>query len=252
MKHFYKAFLLIILLPLFSLAQGNYQPGLVVNLKGDTSHGFINYGEWESMPKNIYFKTDPNNPPVKLSADKIKYFSVSVGYLSEYQSYKGHLTTDKTEINHLYVGRDTSFRIDTVFLKIIQKGKNIVLFSYSDNIKTRYFISKNLDDQPEELIYRIYFNSEDENGRDRTSYERTFMKQLSAVAAKLNDATLNEMIIKADYSETDLINIAGRINGISDKELLKKSASHHTPLKFILFTIAFLIIYFTVHLKSTF
>ncbi len=125
----------------------------------------------------------------------------------------------------------------------------MVLYSYADNIKTRYFISKNLNDQPEELIYRIYYNKDDENGRDRTSYDRTFMKQLSAVAEKLNDAGLNEMILKSDYSETDLINIAGRINGISDKELLKTGASHHSPLKIILFGIAILIIYFTVHLK---
>ena len=252
MKHFYKALLLIILSPLFSLAQGNFQHGVVVNLKGDTLHGFINYGEWENMPKNIYFKADANNPPVKFSANDIKYFNVSVGYLAEYQSYKGPVTTDKTEINHLYIGRDTSFRIDTIFLKIIQKGKNMVLFSYADNIKTRYFISKNLNDQPEELIYRIYYNSAEENGRDRTVYERTFMRQLSAIAAKLNDASLNEMIFKLDYSEPDLINVAGRINGISDKASLKKGASHHSPLKFILFTVAFLIIYFTVHLKSTF
>jgi len=238
-------------MPLFSAAQ-NYQPGAVVNLNGDTLHGYINYGNWETTPKRISFKSNPDASPVKYAAGEISSFNVSVGNVEEYQSYKGTVTTDNPEINHLHIGRDTSFRIDTVFLKIIQKGKNITLFSYADNIKVHYFISSNPGGQPEELIYKIYYNSEEENGRDRSVYDRTYMKQLAAISGKLNDPSLTEAIFKADFTEADLINIAGRINGITNKELLAKGKSHLSPLKIILFTVGFLIIYFTVHLKSTF
>jgi hypothetical protein len=202
-------------------------------LNGDTLHGYINYGNWETTPKRISFKSNPDASPVKYAAGEISSFKVSVGNPEEYQAYKGPVTTDNPEINHLHIGRDTSFRIDTVFLKIIQTGKNITLFSYADNIKVHYFISSNPGGQPEELIYRIYYNSEEENGRDRSVYDRTYLKQLAAISEKLNDPTLTEAIFKADFAEADLINIAGRINGITDKQLLAKGKSHPSPVKFI-------------------
>ena len=52
----------------------NYQPGAVVNLKGDTLYGFINYGDWETMPKRISFKSNMDAPSVKYSASEITYF----------------------------------------------------------------------------------------------------------------------------------------------------------------------------------
>ena len=81
MRHFSKLFFLTLLLPLFSMAQ-NYQPGAVVNLKGDTLYGFINYGDWDNMPKRISFKSAQNNAIVKFSAADIKYYNPF--YLSLY------------------------------------------------------------------------------------------------------------------------------------------------------------------------
>jgi len=237
--------------PFFSVAQ-NYQPGVIVNLKGDTLHGFIRYKKWEDAPKNIFFKTDSNKAPVKFSVNDIKYFNASVGYLEEFQRYEGPVTTDNTDVDHLYTGKDTSFRIDTVFLKIIQKGKNLILFSYTDNIKTRYFISQNIGDEPKELIYRVYYNNADENSIHKTSYDRTYAKQLEAIAEKLNNPDLMERIFKTDYTETDLLNIAGRINGISDKNLSKSPQIHHKPWTLIILASIFLTLYFSHILKGTY
>ena len=171
--------------------------------------------------------------------------NVSVGNLQEYQSYIGPITTDNPEINHLHIGKDTSFRTDTVFLKIMQRGKVINLFSYADNTKVHYFISNPPGGVPEELIYRVYYNSEVENGRDRSVYDRTYMKQLAAISEKLNDPALTEAIFKAEFTESDLINIAARINGISDKAILAKGKSHLNPVKLILITTLLIVLYFS-------
>ncbi|HAL81144.1 MAG TPA: hypothetical protein DCO83_02040 [Mucilaginibacter sp.] len=236
MKHFSKVLSALFLLPLFSLAQNNYQPGVVVNLKGDTTHGFINYSEWENNPGSIYFKDGTAGNPVKFTTNDVKYFGVAVGHLAEYVRYSGPVSADVTDINKILIGRDTSFIQDTVFLKVLQKGKNMIIFSYTDNLKTRYFIGENLLEQPVELTYRIYYNSIEKSSGDRTSYDNTFKSQLYDAAARsnmMNDALKND-IKTAEYREEDLLNISSIINGISAKDVLTNNPSKPRPINKVL------------------
>lgn len=230
-----KLIFLIFFVPLFSVAQ-NYKPGLVVNLNGDTLHGFINYGEWENNPKSISFKHEPTGTPLKFTVNDLKYFSISVGHLAEYQRYTGPITTNSIEINRLPEGRDTSFVLDTVFLKVLQKGGKLLLFSYSDTFKIRYFISENPSDQPKELIYRIYYKNIEGNNQNRTAYESSYKGQLYDAAAKagVNSVALKNDIQKADYRESDLLSIAAKINGGSEKDPAKNNASKPKTFKILI------------------
>ena len=88
-EHSNKLLLTLFLLPLLSSAQNNYQPGFIVNSKGDTLHGFINYTEWGNNPQKISFKPEPSGCPLKFTVNDIKYFSVFVGRLAEYEKYEG-------------------------------------------------------------------------------------------------------------------------------------------------------------------
>jgi len=57
MKYFY-LFAFLISVSLSSLAQSNYKPGYVVDLRNDTLKGFIDYKEWENNPKTFTFKSN--------------------------------------------------------------------------------------------------------------------------------------------------------------------------------------------------
>ena len=243
MKQLKTLLFVVLSLPFFSLAQ-NYQPGTVVNSKGDTLHGFISYSEGADNPKRISFKSDPSGAVVRLKVNDVKYFNVSVGYLAEYQRYEGPVSTDFTEINHLYIGRDTGFRIDTVFLKIVQRGKNLTLFSFTDDIKERFFIAKNPGDTPVELVYRIYYNSNEENGRDRTVYENTFKKQLYQIANDSNTITtfLNNYINESEYRERNIVYIVSKINGYSETDASKSNLSKPRAINKVLAIVGILVI----------
>jgi hypothetical protein len=232
MNLFRKILLIALLLPLFSLAQSNYQPGVVVTLKGDTLHGFINYSEWENNPQSILFKLDSSSSPGKLTINDIKYFNVNVGHLADYIKYDGLISTDNTEINHLAIGRDTSFKQETIFLKVLQKGKNFVFLSYSDDQKTRYFITENPADNPTELIFRIFYNNNEANDRDKTIYENTYKSQLYEAGLKCGSMTesLKDYIKKAEYREQDIVYIASKINQVSETDLSKNNLSKPRPL----------------------
>jgi len=233
MRSCHKLLSLLFLLPFSAFAQSNFQPGLIVNPKGDTIHGMIDFRDWENSPKTILFRSDAAASPEKLNAGQVKFFSVSVGHLEAFEGYTGPITTDNTDINHLSIGRDSSFKIDTIFLRVLQDGKRLNLFEYTDAQKTRFFIAENFSDQPVELTYRIYWNSEDANGRDRTSYETAFKGQLydEAVKAGVMTPSLKNYISKAEYRVDDVVHIASIINGISASDVSKNNGSKPNPLR---------------------
>lgn len=225
MKHFYRVLLALFILPALSYAQSNYQQGNVVTLKGDTLHGYIDNKDWDSNPTAINFKsaiTDKN--PQKFTVNNISFFSV--GGLS-FKKYAGPISTDIININKLSEGRDTSFRIDTVFLQILQKGKNVAIYSYSDDVRTRFYIGEKPDYNPAELVYRIYYDNNGTSDR-RTVYENTYLKQLYSIANKYGvlDDDLESFIQKASYSKDDLMSIVSRINNISKSEYEKSYVDH--------------------------
>jgi hypothetical protein len=155
-----------------------------------------------------------------------------VGYLAEYERYEGPISTDYTELEHLHNGRDTSFRLDTVFLKVLQKGKNLVIFSYTDNLKVRYFAVDNAGGQPKELIYRVYYKSSEENTTNGQAYENTYKSQLYDAATKAGVLTenLKNYIEKAEYQENDILAIASKINGVSATDPTKNNLSRPNPI----------------------
>jgi len=226
MKHYRSLYFAILLLPLFSKGQ-IYQPGKVVNLKGDTISGLIEYSEWVNNPGFIHFKSDPNSAVQKLGPTNTRFFSVSVGHLAEFVAYAGPVSTDLTDADHLSAALDTSSKQDTIFLKVLQDGKNLKLFSYEDNQKNRFFIAPDLSHKPAELIYHAYLKSDETNGAGATVYQTDFKKQLYDAAVKSGTISpeLKNLISKSDYNEQDLLQITGKINDISDGDLSKTNAT---------------------------
>jgi hypothetical protein len=228
MKHFNKLLFVLFLLPLFSLAQSNYKAGYVVTLKGDTLHGFIDYQGWDSNPTTVSFKAAVSDRiPRKLSTADLSYFSITG--LDAYQKYTGTVSMDVTDYNHLNSGKDTSFKTATVFLQVLQKGKNVTLYSYTDDIKTRFYIGDAPDFIPAELAYRLYKDFQ----KGGTTTDNTYQKQLFSLANKYNalDDNLTRELETADYRKPDLLPIVSRINNISKADYEKKY-SENTRINF--------------------
>lgn len=230
MKHFLPLLAATLLVPFFSFAQSNYKPGYVVTLKGDTVKGFIDYREWDLNPETIDFKSSlTDKSRAKYGVEELNSFSVTG--LESYVRYSGSISTNPTDPYQIQNYRDTSFRVGTVFLKVLEKGDRIALYSYKDELKTRFFIGDNPSYTPKELIYRTYTDpSYDRNlgiAKDGTTTEKTYQKQISALALKYNE--LNENLIvyisKADYIADDLLQIISKINHMTKAEYNKKHYS---------------------------
>ncbi len=228
MRHLTKLLFFALLAPLTSFAQSNYKTGYVVTLSGDTIKGFIDYREWNSNPATIDFKTSLAEKNRKYMPEDLSAFGITG--LESYLQYKGPLTMDATDPAHIGTSRDTSFANQTVFLRIWQKGKNVALYSYTDNVKRRYFIAEAPDFKPLELGYRLYYNygTQIMSGQQgSTVTENGYMKQLFALANKYDvlDNDLQWRIEHAGYNEDDLLKIVSKINHFTKADLKKNTAS---------------------------
>ncbi|MBS1524590.1 MAG: hypothetical protein JST19_03010 [Bacteroidetes bacterium] len=180
----------------------------------------MDYREWNMNPNTITFKKSLSDAEgIAYGVNDISGFGIN--RLEKFVLYNGPITMDSTDpdkvANMGEDDRDTSSRMAAVFLKEIEKGTNIALYSYRDELKIRYFLADAPLYRPKELIYRL----------TKRGPENTFRKQLSAELVrngKLND----DMIIyisKTEYNADNLLYIINRINHISKATYNK---SHHS------------------------
>lgn len=210
--------LLLLLLPLLSVAQKNLKKGLVVNINGDSLHGFIDFREWDLTPKKISFQTSENSGTVQeFDATNSSYFEITG--LEAYRSYKGLISTDKVDVDNLSLGSPgNSSTTDQVFLKRLQEGFIVSLYSYKDNIKERFFILEKGEENPQELLYRRY---RDARSGTKIITQHAYVGQLMNVARHHDMLTgkLQKEIEAAAYTEWDLLRVVSKINGLSEEKI---------------------------------
>lgn len=188
-------------------AQSNYKEGNVVTNNGTMLKGYINYKEWHRNPDRIQFKPDRENTDAQtFTVDSIAAFSIT-GYES-YTRYTIPVSMDEINFENLKETIDTTTVTKAVFLKEIAKGDRIDLYSYTDEIKVRYFILAKRQTIPYELIYRKLLK----NGQEIT--QASYKQQLSGLAHNYGvlTADLDSRISKANYSGGDIKNIVSKIN----------------------------------------
>jgi hypothetical protein len=204
-------------LPFFSSAQSNYKPGYIVDLKGDTLKGNIDYREWEKNPKQVSFKSSARAVTV-YTPQNAKAFSVDG--LEYYEQHTVKVSLDRIDATIAGGVVDSSYRMDTVFLKTLTRGRYLSLYSYADDIKPRFYVLWQVGAVPAELVFHIYVDANsvvhDVNG---------YRLQLKSIAQNNNvsDDKLAGLLSRSEYKERDLLKIAAAINGNDPAQFVTKS-----------------------------
>ena len=206
--------LLFVLIPFLSFSQSNYRPGYVVTNAGEKIPGLINYKEKEQNPTSISFK-----PGERATAQTYKVADCreyGLNGLESYQRFAVDVSQSKDDLSSLSYGLDTTVIGDTVFLKVVQAGKNVTLYSYSDKIKTRFYVKEQGSNQPVELVYAIYFiveNGTTGNVNKTGSYNK-YVRQLNGLMLKnhiLTPANADKLR-RLTYNKGPLLDIVSLIN----------------------------------------
>jgi hypothetical protein len=216
MQNTCKILFLLLIAPVFCLAQSNFKDGYVVTLKGDTLKGLIDYREWDSNPSEIHFKINNLSKTEAYSANNISAFEING--LEKFQRYTVPVSTDHIAITDAVFSIDTVKHFQTVFLKVLVKGDNVNLYSYTDNVKSRYYFSEK-GNTPVELNYWIY--NAGENSSTDIRYNRRYRVQMVYLAQKFkpNTSTITRDISNAEYSESALVKIIKQINNATTLQL---------------------------------
>jgi hypothetical protein len=214
MKSIYAFLFAVFLIPSLGYSQSNYKAGYIITLKGDTTHGYINYKEWDNNPLTVTFKKETQSPPETFAAKDISAFGVT-GQLY-YQRYIVSVSQDQVEMTNMNTRLDTTTRVDTVFLRLLNRGRYLTLYSFKDKLKSRYYALENGQNEPYELIYHAYsdFNKDESTA---IQYIRRYRTQLQNILQRNNidNSRISTEIEQSDYVESDLSRVAKDINGKS-------------------------------------
>ncbi len=207
-------FSLFSLISLAATAQRNLKPGYIVNLKGDTTKGYVDYKDWVQNPGEITFGTEQQRATLKTySTGDIKAFGVN-----GFDHYRGEIvqiSKNAVQIAQLGNNKDTSFITDTVFLRIVTTGKNVTLFQYTDDLKDRFYIAEGIA-TPVELKRYLYF---DPKQTSKLITINTFTQQLQRLVAtyQAGNRALIDDVLRAEYRQKDISKVILSINGNAEE-----------------------------------
>jgi len=115
-----------------SFCQENYLPGYIINLTGDTLHGFIDYRNWNENPNKIIFKKTLTDNLIKYTPIDIKEFRV---HNETYESAIIKVEVSPDKISELQTTDELVFKTDTTFLQALIKGPKCLYYSLNPQEK---------------------------------------------------------------------------------------------------------------------
>jgi len=139
-----------------SYAQTSYKNATIINFKGDTLRGYIDYKNWDNNPDQLKFREKLSSPTKILSPMDILSFEVEK---DRYLSATVEISYSSSDVNRI---KDNSpkpdIKVETVFLKMLIDGDKS-LYSYKNTSSEDNFYIKN-NGKFELLIYKKYIEKE--------------------------------------------------------------------------------------------
>ena len=153
-------------------AQGQLKPCSIINLKGDTLTGFIEYYGWDNNPKKIKFRSTASSTETEYRPTEIREFHVN-GEI--YEAAIVQKETSPRSIN--YITQTDALRIekDTSFLLLLIKGSKSLYYCKPDGEEHSLYIKQN--NNIELLLYKKY--SSIINGVTQIVERKDYITQLS-------------------------------------------------------------------------
>jgi hypothetical protein len=142
----------------------------------------------------------------------LSYFEITG--LEAYKAAHVSVSMARTDMQTMKDEFDTTAVTENIFLKLIKKGDNVSLLSYSDQVKIRYYINDNKSAVgPAELLYQAYMDPQTLTVKTKNLYNL----QLIALAKKYRAETFDvqDHIVKTKYNERELKRVVAELNNQS-------------------------------------
>lgn len=172
-KTFNKFTLLVlgILLIQVAFAQKHYFPGYIIDLEGDTIHGFIHARHWDKNPDKLLFKEKTETETTIYSPLDISGFSVQ-----DERYINGIVQNEVSPYKSFELDYDSEVELeyDTVFLQTLILGPYSLYHYRNSDSKDQFYLQT--DSTFELLIYKKYLKGQE--GNSYTAENNTYRGQL--------------------------------------------------------------------------
>lgn len=178
-----------------AFSQNNYLPAYIINNKGDSISGFIDYREWNTNPNKISFKTNKQEKALVYKPMDIQKFAVADDHY-----VSATVLTEVSSVSTNTLKEDPKLKLveKTVFLQILIDGQKNLYF-YKDQIGHDNFYFKE-GSKFELLIYKKYIKTRD--NKNVIAENNKFRGQLSVYLGDCDK--ISTYVGKTKYNEFSL------------------------------------------------
>jgi hypothetical protein len=200
---------LFLAVPFLCLAQSNYHKGYILTDSKEKLEGYVDFEGGPFTPSEIRFKKDLTMTPQTFTVENCRGYGVD--NKSDFQMFTISVSQSPTRISALKEGLDTSSKRETVFLKVLQEGKNLTLYSYIDEIKERFYLLNKSSKEPYELFRALFLAKHSATIDGDFKFRDQLMTELTTNegAGPYDPRGLNAL----RYEEKDLLKVVSAING---------------------------------------
>lgn len=188
--------ILAIFLSNLIFSQKLYVQGYFVKNGGEKTECLIDYKDWESSPKEIYYKLTNDGMILKMDIDSISLFELP-GYV-KYICKEVKIDRSSEDISNLSSEKNPVWLTEKLALKVLTEGK-VSLYMYRNSDISRFFYGIN-DSIIRQLVYKSY-QTTNANGTSFVGTNNNFRQQLFA---DVNNPTYKYDLSKLNYEEKEL------------------------------------------------
>lgn len=215
--------ILSIFLVNFVFSQKLFIQGYFVDNNGEKTECLIDNKDWESSPKEIYYKLTENSEILKINIDSISLFELP-GY-SKYKCQLVQIDKSSEDITNLSAEKNPVWQTEKLALKVLSEGRT-ELYVYNNKDITRFFYEVD-NSGIKQLIYKSY-RATNENGTNFVGTNNNFRQQLFV---EVNNPGYKYDLSKLNYEEKELKNYFEQYNaqfettdGSTTKEKVKRDS----------------------------
>jgi len=194
--------------PFLCLSQSNYLKGYIITNTKEKIEGYIDFDGGPFTPSEIRFKKDLTMTPQTFTVENCQGYGIE--NKADFKRFSVSLSQSHTRISALKEGLDTTTRRETVFLKLLQEGKNLALFSYTDEIKERFYLLNKKSKEPYELFRALFLAKHSATVTGNFKFREQLMAELTnnEGVGHYDPIDLNTL----RYEQKDLLKVVLAIN----------------------------------------
>jgi hypothetical protein len=206
---------LIVLFSIFNLFAQKYESGYYIDNFDTKIEGFIKNNDWRNNPKSFEFKKSLDDKNTTISIESCKEFNINT--ISKFTRAKVQIEKSDTKIGGLGYDKNPVFVEETIFLKHLVSGKNILYYYYDQGLEKFFF--SNETTKVTQLIYikflidenDVKFKEEYKNAQANSIMQNEAYKRQLWENVKCEQTTMNE-ISKLEFNKSSLQKYFSKVN----------------------------------------